>query len=130
MYTLSRNCLRQSAMQITTMKRVIGHTESGLDRFAQRGAQQNTTIVPAPLDETDRLNAYPVQFAGNPYAMQNAGRIRPKIDTSADFAERFCLFVNLNVKSSAQQQGCRREATDAPANNCDRSLTCDRHLAA
>jgi len=72
MYTLTRNCVRQSAMQITTMKRVIGRTESGLDPFAQWGAEQNTTIVPTPLDETDRLNAYPVQFIDNPDTMQNA----------------------------------------------------------
>ena len=72
MYALSWKRIRQSAMQITTVKRIVRRTESNLDPFAQRGAEQNTTIVPAPLDETDGLNAYPLQLIGNPYSMQNA----------------------------------------------------------
>ena len=61
--------------------------------------------------------------------MQNARRIGTNINAGADFAVRFCLFVNLHVKSSSQQQGPRREAADAPADNRDRSLSCDCHTA-
>jgi hypothetical protein len=129
MYPFSRDRVRQSAMQITTMKRIVRRTKSPLDAFAQRRTKQNTTVIPAPLDKTGRLDACLPQFVSNPHPMQNTRRIGANIDASADLAEHFCLFVNLNVKSGSQQQDCRREATDAAANNCDGGLTCDRHFA-
>ena len=102
MYTLSRNCVRQSAMQITPMKRIVRRTESRLDVFAQRGTEQNTTVIPAPLDETSRLDACPVQFVGNSDPIQNSRRIGANINASANLAECFRLLVNLNVKSCTQ----------------------------
>jgi hypothetical protein len=128
MGTVRWDRIRQSAMQITTVKGIVRCTESLLDCFAQRGAEQNTTIIPAPLVETGWLNAFPPEFVGNPQPMQNAGRIRTNIDAGAYFAERSRLFIDLHVKSRAQRRRCRGEASDASTNDPDRSLTCNGHI--
>ena len=51
--------------------------------------------------------------------MQNARRIRANIDASADFTEPACLFINMHVKSGAQQARRRREPANATANYRD-----------
>jgi hypothetical protein len=127
MYMFRWDRVRQSAMEIAAVKGIVGCTESRLDCFTQRGAEQNTTIIPAPLVKTGRLNSRPSEFVSYPKPMQDARRIGTNINASADFAQRSRLFVDLGVKSSAQQQSRCGEAAYAPANDCDRAPACDRH---
>ena len=76
-------------MQLAAVKRIVRRTKRRLDAFAQRGTEQNTTVIPAPLDETGRLDACSLQRVCNPDPMQNARRIGTNINASANLAECF-----------------------------------------
>ena len=47
--------------------------------------------------------------------MQNARSVTANINPSADFAECACLFIDLHVKSCAQQARCCGEPANATA---------------
>jgi hypothetical protein len=67
-----RNDASQRAMQITAVERIVWRAKTGLDGFPQRRAQQQPTVVPAPLIECRWLYTGSLQLVGNPQSIENA----------------------------------------------------------
>lgn len=81
---------------------IVRCTKSGFDLFTQRGAEQNTPIIPTPLVESYRLNARSPQHFGNPQSMQDARGVGANVDARADLAKHWRLLEHLHVELSLQ----------------------------
>ena len=87
MHPIRRHSIRQGAVQVAAMERVVGRAERGLDGVAERRAKQHAAIIPAtPLVERHRPDACLRQFFGNAQPVENARRVRADIDAGADFS--------------------------------------------
>src|ERR1700691_1342450 len=102
MNAVYRGGRRDCAMQVTAMQRVVWRVESRLNRFPERGTDQEAAIVPAPLVKGLRPDAAVGELFGDPEAMENARRIRADIDAGANFAECLRLLVDVHVEPGAQ----------------------------
>jgi hypothetical protein len=102
------------------VRRCARCAELGLDRFAERCAEQEAAVVPTPLVERHRPDAGLAQCLGNAQPMQKARCVRPDIDAGADLAERPRLLVDPHVKAGSRQRRRGRKPADAAADDRDR----------
>src|SRR5262249_1987945 len=92
-----------------------------LDRWAERGAHQETAVVPAALVEGARPDAAGAEPFGKSEPMQQPRRVRADVDAGADFTQRLCLLINVHVETGPQQGSGGREAANAAADDRDRA---------
>ena len=109
----------QGGEQVGAVHLVMGEAELGLERLGQRGAEERSAVVPAPLVPGERLDAAARERVGEADAVQHPRRVRADLDAGPDLGQGRRLLIDLDVEPGAQQRECRGQPADAAADDAD-----------
>ena len=105
----------------------MGRTIELFAARVERRALQGAAVLPATLMSAEGPHRFFVERRAESQAIQDAGRVRPHVDSAADFGQLGRLLVDLDVEAGSVQGDRGGETAEAGADDGDSERRDARH---